>query len=100
MARRMGLTAGTHLRSLLVEMGILVGAAVLLGSMLSAAAVLLVYGRLDVNVDWQPPPLLSVPVLAFVGTAAAAALVAVLAAGYAHRAAARTRPAEILRLDA
>jgi putative ABC transport system permease protein len=100
MSRRMGMSAGTHLRSLVVEMGLLAGAAATLGAGLSTVAVLLVYKRLDVNVDWRPAPLLSVPLLTFVAIAAAAAVVAVLAALYAHRAAARTKAAEILRLDA
>jgi putative ABC transport system permease protein len=100
MTRRMGLTAGTHLRSLLVEMGILVGAAALLGTALSAAAVLMVYRQLDFNVDWRPPPALSVPVVALAAIGLATTVVAVLAASHAHRAAARTKPAEILRLSA
>jgi putative ABC transport system permease protein len=100
MSRRMGLSAGTHLRSLLVEMGILAGTAAVLGAALSSVAVLLVYQRLDVNVDWNPSPLLSVPLATFATIAAAAAAVTVLAALYAHRAATRTNAAEILRLDA
>jgi putative ABC transport system permease protein len=100
MARRLGLSRGAHLRSLVVE---LIGVAVVglvLGALLAGAAVAVVYRRLDVDLVRPPTPLLDVPATAVALTAVAAALVAVLAALYAQRAADRADPATVLREDA
>ena len=49
LGRRMGLTRTTHLRSLLAELGVLLGLAWAIGAGLAWAAVLLVYHRLDID---------------------------------------------------
>ena len=98
LGRRMGLTRGTHLRSLLAELGVLLGLAWVVGAGLAWAAVLTVYGRLDIDPTRPPHPLLTVPVLAFAGSAAAVAVVVVLAAFYAQRSADRADVSEVLRL--
>jgi putative ABC transport system permease protein len=98
LGRRMGLSRGTHFRSLLAELGVLLGLAWVIGAGLAWAAVLMVYGRLDINPIRPPAPLLTVPVLAFAGSAVAVAVVVVLAALYAQRAADRADVAEVLRL--
>jgi putative ABC transport system permease protein len=98
LGRRMGLTRGTHLRSLLAELGTLLLIAYAVGAALAWLTVLLVYQRLDVDVRRPPTPLLTAPTAAFLGTAGAAALVAVLAALYAQRSADRANPSEVLRL--
>jgi putative ABC transport system permease protein len=100
MARRLGLTRGAHLRSLAVELGAVALAGLALGAVLAAAAVAVVYRRLDVDLLRPPTPLLEVPWPAVAGTAAATVLVALLAALYAQRAADRADPATVLREDA
>ena len=98
LGRRMGLTRATHLRSLVAELGVLLGLAWVVGAGLAWAAVLMVYGRLDIDPSRVPPPLLTVPVTAFVGSAVAVAVVVVLAALYAQRSADRADVSEVLRL--
>jgi putative ABC transport system permease protein len=100
MARRLGLTRATHLRSLLVELAGVAVAGLLLGAVLAAIAVSVVYRRLDVDLIRPPTPLLDVSWPAIVATALAALLDAVLAAAYAQRAADRADPASVLREDA
>jgi len=100
MARRLGLTRAAHLRSLVVE---LAGVAVLgsvLGGVLAAGAVALVYRRLDVDLLRPPTPLLDVPWSALAGSVVVVLVVAGLAALYAQRAADRADPASVLREDA
>ncbi len=98
LGRRMGLTRATHLRSLLAELGVLLGLAWVIGAGLAWAAVLMVYGRLDIDPGRLPGPLLTVPTAAFAGSAAAVIVVVVLAALYAQRSADRADVAEVLRL--
>jgi putative ABC transport system permease protein len=95
---RMGLTRAIHLRSLLAELGVLLGLAWVIGAGLASAAVLLVYQRLDIDPTRLPSPLLTEPVVALAGSAAAVALVVVLAALYAQRSADRADAAQVLRL--
>jgi putative ABC transport system permease protein len=98
LGRRMGLTRGTHLRSLLAELGVLLGLAWVIGAALAWVAVLMVYGRLDIDPGRLPGPLLTVPTAAFAGSAVAVGVVVVLAALYAQRSADRADVAEVLRL--
>ena len=98
LGRRMGLTRGTHLRSLLAELGVLLGLAWVIGAGLAWAAVLMVYGRLDIDPGRLPGPLLTVPTAAFAGSAVAVVVVVLLAALYAQRSADRADVAEVLRL--
>ena len=98
LGRRMGLTRGRNLRSLLAELGVLLGLAWVVGAGLAWAAVLMVYGRLDIDATRLPQPLLTVPVAALAGSAAAVALVVILASLYAQRSADRADVAEVLRL--
>jgi putative ABC transport system permease protein len=100
MARRLGLSRGAHLRSLLAELAGVAAAGVLLGVVLAAGAVALVYRRLDIDLLRPPTPLLDVPWTAGAATVAVTAVVSVLAAGYAQRAADRADPATVLREDA
>jgi putative ABC transport system permease protein len=100
MARRLGLGKRAHLRSLLVELSGVAVAGLVLGGVLAAAAVAVVYRRLDVDLLRPPTPLLDVPWLAVLLTAVVTVLVAAAAAGYAQRAADRADPATVLREDA
>jgi putative ABC transport system permease protein len=98
LGRRMGLTRATHLRSLLAELGVLLGLAWVVGTGLAWVAVLMVYGRLDIDPDRPPPPLLTVPTAVILGSLAAVAVVVGLAALYAQRSADRADVSEVLRL--
>lgn len=98
MARRMGLRPGSHLRSLIVELGVLLGMAFVVGTALALAAVLTVYKLLELDPTRPPGPLLTLPVLTTVAALVATAVVALLAAAYAQRAATRADMAEVLRL--
>jgi putative ABC transport system permease protein len=100
MARRLGLTRAAHLRSLLVELAGVAVAGLLLGGVLAAGAVALVYRRLDVDPVRPPTPLLDVPWSALAGSAVVVVVVAGLTALYAQRAADRADPATVLRQDA
>jgi putative ABC transport system permease protein len=98
LGRRMGLSRATHLRSLLAELGLLLGLAYAVGVGLSRVALGLVHGLLDLDPARPPTPLLVLPVGVLAGAAVAVAVVAVLTALYAQRVADRTSPAETLRL--
>ncbi|MFQ1003521.1 FtsX-like permease family protein [Modestobacter sp. SSW1-42] len=100
MARRLGLTRAAHLRSLLVELAGVAVVGSVLGGVLAAGAVALVYRRLDVDRLRPPTPLLDVPWPALAGSVVVVLVVAGLAALYAQRAADRADPASVLREDA
>ncbi|MCZ2830126.1 hypothetical protein O2W14_14905 [Modestobacter sp. VKM Ac-2986] len=100
MARRLGLTRGAHLRSLGVELAGVAVVGSVLGGVLAAGAVALVYRRLDVDLLRPPTPLLDVPWSALAGSVVVVLVVAGLAALYAQRAADRADPASVLREDA
>jgi len=99
MARRLGLTRGAHLRSLLVELAGVAVVGLLLGGALGAGAVALVYRRLDVDLVRPPTPLLDVPWSGLAVSAVVVLVVAGLAALYAQRAADRADPATVLRQE-
>ena len=98
LGRRMGLSRATHLRSLLAELGLLLGVAYAVGVGLSRIALGLVHGLLDVDPARPPTPLLVLPAQVLLGAAIAIVLVATLTALYAQRVADRTHPSEVLRL--
>lgn len=99
MARRMGMTGGTHLRSLLVELGGLLGAALLVGAAAGWAVVLVIYRLVDIDPNRPPGPLLTTPTAALLAAATATVLAGALAALYAHLAATRASTAQVLRLS-
>ena len=98
LGRRMGLGRAAHLRSLLAELGLLLGLAYLVGAGLGWLALRLVHALLDVDPARPPTPLLVVPVPVLLGALAVTAVVAVLTALHAQRVADRAAPAEVLRL--
>jgi putative ABC transport system permease protein len=100
MARRLGLSRGAHLRSLLVELVGVAAAGVLVGGVLAVGAVAAVYRRLDVDLLRPPTPLLDVPWPAVALTVVSALAVAAGAALYAQRSADRADPSSVLREDA
>jgi len=78
---------------------VLLGLAWVIGAGLAWAAVLLVYHRLDIDPTRLPSPLLTVPVVALAGSAAAVGVVVVFASFYAQRSADRADVSQVLRLS-
>ncbi|MGI9092973.1 MAG: hypothetical protein ACR2FF_05935 [Mycobacteriales bacterium] len=100
LARRMGLAAATNRRSLVIELVALLGAAWIVGVGLSAAAIALVYRRLDPDTTHPPTPLLTLPITAVLASAGVGLLVALISALIAHRISEQANPSEVLRTDA
>lgn len=98
LARRMGLKPASHLRSLILELTVLLGLAFAVGGALAWSAVLVVYRMLEIDPNRPPAPLLTIPTITVVAAAAATLVVALLTAAYAQRAANRADMAEVLRL--
>ncbi|MGH3265108.1 MAG: hypothetical protein ACRDNS_24300, partial [Trebonia sp.] len=99
LSRRMGLAKLTHLRSLVLELALVVGFGWLAGSGVGTAAFGLIYRALDVYPSLPPPMAFGLPAATLALTALVTAAV-VLAASFAmHALAERARPAEILRLE-
>lgn len=98
LARRMGLSARSHRRSLLAELGSLLGLAFALGTMLGWLAVLIVYRQVELDPTRPPGPLLRLPIDTMLAAAAATIAVTGLAALYAQRAADGADMAQVLRL--
>ncbi len=99
LSRRMGLSASAHLRSLLIELSLVVGAGWALGALVGLGSAAVVTPQLDIYPTLLPPPSLAVPLGVLGGTAAAVVGVVILAALATHRLAQRARPGEILRLS-
>lgn len=99
LSRRMGLSASAHLRSLLIELSLVVGAGWALGAVVGLGSAAFITPQLDVYPTLLPPPSLAVPGGVLGGTAAVVVGVVVLAALATHRLAQRTRAGEILRLS-
>jgi putative ABC transport system permease protein len=100
LARRMGMSRGTHRRSVAVELtGMLLGAFVV-GTVLAAAATRLIYRKLDLIPSLPPAPMYRIPVVALGEIALAAVVTAVVGAFAVQRRAQRANVAEVLRLAA
>ncbi|MGH8962101.1 MAG: FtsX-like permease family protein [Jatrophihabitantaceae bacterium] len=99
MSRRMGLTQGTHLRSLLIELAVVVGSGWLIGTAVGLAGYALLLGSLDLYPALPPGAEFGLPGLALVGTAGAVVVLITIAAVSTHLVAERATPAEILRLE-
>lgn len=99
LARRMGLSRRTHLRSLVYELLGLLGSAWLLGLAFGWGAVRLVYRLIELDPEFLPGPLLRLHTVLITGTAVGVLVVAIGAALLAQRAADRVNPAEVMRLS-
>ncbi|MDT4931169.1 MAG: putative transport system permease protein [Pseudonocardiales bacterium] len=99
LSRRMGMARLTHVNSLLIELGLVIGLGWVAGSSLGLGSFGFIYRRLDVYPELPPPPSFAVPSTPLMATAVIAAVVVVLASIASHALAERTRPAEILRLE-
>jgi putative ABC transport system permease protein len=98
LAKRMGLTAGTHRRSVAMELATMLGLGAVLGALLAWVAARLVYGRIDALPQIPPPPLFRTPVAVLALTAVALVLSAWVGAWRVQRTTERARVAEVMRI--
>ncbi len=98
LAVRMGLSRGAHVRSVLLEVGALLFAALAIGGALALAAAFLVHGSLDLLPEVAPPPLLRLPGVLLAATAGALAVLSLAGSWRVQRAADRANVAEVMRL--
>ena len=98
LARRMGLGPGSHLRSVVAEIGTMLVAAFLLGGVFAFGAAALVHRKLDPIPSLPPSPFLMTPISLFAATAVGVVLVSTVGAWWVQRRADRANPAEVMRL--
>ncbi|MGI8694381.1 MAG: FtsX-like permease family protein [Geodermatophilaceae bacterium] len=99
LSRRMGVNNASHLRSLLSEVGAVLGLAWLAGVAVALCCVRLAYPLLEVNADFPPAPLVDAPLTLLVVSAVALVAAAAGTAVAAHAAARSTQASAVLRLD-
>ncbi len=97
-AHRMGLSGRSHVRALVLELGLALLVSFALAVSLAALAARLVFTHVEPLASISPVPLVRLPGLVFAGLAVVLGLVALLGAFAAHRSAARANLAEVLRL--
>jgi putative ABC transport system permease protein len=95
--RRMGLTRRAHLRSLLLELGVLTGFAWLVGAATGVLALLVAARSIEIDPGYLPPTLLRLPTVTTWGTALGLAVVAAVLAVWTQLLAHRTDPATVIR---
>src|SRR5439155_7926592 len=98
LAKRMGLTAGTHRRSVTLELGTMLGLGAALGAVLAWFAARMVTGRIDALPQIPPPPLFRTPLALLALTALALGLSAWIGAWRVQRTTERARVAEVMRI--
>jgi putative ABC transport system permease protein len=99
LSRRMGMSKLTHVRSLVLELVLVVGFGWLAGSGVGAAAFGVIYRALDVYPALPPPMSFVLPAATLALTALVTAAVVLAASLATHALAERAKPAEILRLE-
>lgn len=97
LTRRMGLSRASSVRSLVLELGSLLGLGLVVGVGTAYAAARAVYARLDAAPDLPPLPLLPLPVLAVTTAVLTTVAVTGLASALAQRTAERADVGEVLR---
>jgi putative ABC transport system permease protein len=98
LAKRMGLSAGAHRRSVAIELGAMLGIGAALGAILAWIAARLVYGQIDALPQIPPPPLFRTPLALLAATALALAIAAWVGAWRVQRTTEHARVAEVMRL--
>lgn len=98
LARRMGLQSASHRNSLTLEVASILAASFVLGVLVAVAAAKLVLGDLDTLANVPPAPLLRIPTAMIASAAMALGAVSLVGGWVAHRAAARGRIGEVIRL--
>jgi hypothetical protein len=96
---RMGMTQWTHIRSLLTELGLVVGTGWAAGAIAGAIGFGVIVPALDVYPHLPPGAVFSLPASIFLGTGITVAVTATIAAIAAHRLAEHADPAAVLRLE-
>lgn len=99
LSRRMGMSKVTHVRSLVLELALVVGFGWLAGSSMGAASFGTIYRALDVYPALPPPMSFVLPAATIALTAVVTAAVVLLASIATHTLAERANPADILRLE-
>ena len=98
LGRRMGLTPSVHMRSLAIELLVMLMSALILGALFGIVSARLVYPELDLLPEVPPEPLFRLPVTEVVATAIGFVLAGVIGAALIQRSGDRARPGEVLRL--
>ena len=98
LGRRMGLSDRAHRRAVTLELGAMLGVALVLGTSLATAAAALVQGKLDLLPDAPGPVVFAIPWLLFGITALALVLTARAGGAFAQLRARATNVSEVLRL--
>jgi putative ABC transport system permease protein len=98
LAKRMGLSRGSHRTSVALELGAMLAAAFVLGSILATVAAALIYGKVDLLPQIPPGPLLEVPRALFGLIAGTLVVFAWVGAWGVQRKADRANIAEVMRL--
>jgi len=97
LARRMGLGRSEHRRSIALELGGMLAAAFVIGSVFATAAAAIVHGKVDPLPTLPPGPLFHLPIATLVTVAAAVLVLAWLGAMRVQRRADRANVGELLR---
>jgi putative ABC transport system permease protein len=100
LSRRMGLRRVVHVASLAAELGVVLSLGAVVGGGLGWLAVEMAGRHLNALPGLQPDVLLEVPLVALLASTVGLIGVWLLSIGWAQHAADRTRPAELMRLDA
>ena len=98
LSRRMGLAGGVHVAALVLELAAMLLSSLAIGIVLALVAARVVLGDVDPLADIPPDPLFSIPVPLLAATAVGLALVSLLGAFLASRAAERANVSEVMRL--
>ncbi len=98
LARRMGLIRRSHRWSVIIELGTMLVASFLIGTVAATAASFLIYGRLDLQPGIPPPPLLRIPGILLGLVLAGLVVFAYAGAWLVQRRADRMNVAEVMRL--
>ena len=100
LARRMGLSAPSHRRSVAVELAGMLGIATVTGTVLAVVAARLLLAQLNPLPELAPAPTLVVPTQLLLAVAAAIVVACLLGAAVVQRSADRAKVSEVLRLAA
>lgn len=93
------MSAATHMRALVVELGGLLVTAALVGATFGWVVVLAVYRLVELDPARPPGPLPGVPASSFIAAGIGTVVVVVLVIACAHRGAARADVSRVLRLE-
>lgn len=96
-ARRMGLSRKQHASAIRRELGVLLGAGVLVGAVLAGVAVSVTYRRLDIDRLRPPAQLLTLPLWSYLFVLAGSAAVCLAVSGYAQRVTDRADESTVMR---